>query len=382
MVKSKLACGGEEGVWRRKDRRMLRCRCTCNGKIFVVVAIVLLRISSHASAATCGDSLREEGEQCEDGNQRPGDGCSPSCKCEDEPCRFTVSASVNLASVVEALAPGSGITLAAGTYGCGWRISSVNETDKRPITVRGAAQGTSIIDCNHFGPVVAGSVRGTHLRFEGLTFTNAVRSGSGGAVLRAEGGSHIVFDECRVTNCGADGDGGALLVANSSLLVSDSNFEENSAEGSGGSLAVVEGGRLTLTDSTFTRCFAGASGGAVYVTKASTLRMQGMFFSLNSAAAFGGSLFIYDRCTANVSTTVITNCTAVEGGAIRVESSTLLGIKSDVRYRFRVLRWLMFVYVGSYVCVFAPASVVCVCVCVCCVRFRVCGGESLRNAQK
>ena len=39
----------------------------------------------------------------------------------------------------------------------------------------------------------------------------------------------IVLENCRVTNATSDGDGGALLISNSSLLVVDSHFEENSA---------------------------------------------------------------------------------------------------------------------------------------------------------
>ena len=31
----------------------------------------------------CGDSMREGNEQCDDGNQLAGDGCSPDCAPED-----------------------------------------------------------------------------------------------------------------------------------------------------------------------------------------------------------------------------------------------------------------------------------------------------------
>ena len=262
-----------------------------------LVAVILCTVVHQTVAATCGDGLREDGEQCEDGNTNSGDGCSSSCQCEADPCRFTVgSASVNLASVVTALAPGATVTLAAGTYAgdgsCGWRVPSLNGTDERAITVRGAVQGKTTIDCGHSGPIIEGIVRGTHLRLERIDFTNARRSGSGGALVRAEEDSHIVLDGCRVTNCGTDGEGGAVLVSNSSLLVTHSHFEENDAEVFGGSMAIVDGAKAVLTDSTFVRCIAG-SGGAVYVARASTITMERMLFSFNSAVTGQCHLRVY-----------------------------------------------------------------------------------------
>lgn len=59
-----------------------------------------------SAAVTCGNGVQEEGEQCEDGNVFPGDGCSALCECEDDPCAFTVGSAINLASVVSALRPG------------------------------------------------------------------------------------------------------------------------------------------------------------------------------------------------------------------------------------------------------------------------------------
>jgi MYXO-CTERM domain-containing protein len=33
----------------------------------------------------CGNGILEDGEECDDGNDRPGDGCSPDCRLEDTP---------------------------------------------------------------------------------------------------------------------------------------------------------------------------------------------------------------------------------------------------------------------------------------------------------
>ena len=205
--------------------------------------------------------------------------------------------------------------------------------DARAITVRGAAQGTSVVDCQHFGPDIQGVVRGTHLRLEQIQFTNAHRTGSGGAVVRAEEDSHIVLDGCRVTNCGTDGEGGALLVHSSSLLVVHSHFEEISAEAKGGALAVVNRSAATVSDSTFTRCIAGSGGGAVFVAD-STLQSKGMRCSLNDAGpgdgGKGGAVLVSDSSTVNASATTINDNLAFRGGGFMVQFSSLLGLK-DVR---------------------------------------------------
>ena len=222
-----------------------------------IFLLVFLCTPFEASVATCGDGLREENEQCEDGNQVrhlfrlrlamhatlcasdfrigqervqhhvsmctaeagmsaasclvigffvdqvSGDGCSSECTCESDPCEFRVSSSVRLSSVVARLGPGATITLAPGTYGCGWSLSSTNG-DARAIIIRGSGPSSTIVDCGHTGPVVEGIVVATQVRFEGIRFTNAFRSGSGGSVVRAESGSHVHFENCEVHASSSD----------------------------------------------------------------------------------------------------------------------------------------------------------------------------------
>jgi cysteine-rich repeat protein len=302
-------------------------------RLRALVVCILCAALQAAAAATCGDGFQEQGEKCDDGNRIAGDGCSPACVCEAHPCHFTVGPDVNLASVVKHLAPGATLLLAAGTYSgegsCGWEVPSVSGTDDAAITVRGAAEGSSaIIDCNQFGPVVQGIVRGTHLRLVGIHFTRAHVSGRGGAVLNAEGGSHVIFDGCRITECGSDGDGGALLVRNSSLLVSNSHFDQNRAELNGGAVAIVDGGSGIVSDSTFTRNSAANFAGAVSVARASTLEMERTVVSLNIANQ-GGAVGIYTSSTLNVTSTVIANNTA-ETGNIDIRDGSLVGLRDDV----------------------------------------------------
>jgi len=214
---------------------------------------------------------------------------------------------------VSSLAPGATIVLAGGTRyagegSCGWRVASVENGDSRPITIRGAA-GT-IVDCDSVSPVVEGAVVGTHLRLEGIHFRNAHRSGGGGGVLRTERGSRVVIEDCRFSRSSSDQEGGALLVSNSSLLIAGSHFEENTAE-YGGALAIVNGARATLRDTTLTQCSAGFFGGAIYVAEAAALILNRVLLSFNDATSDGGAVGATDRCTVNVTDSIIANNTGL-----------------------------------------------------------------------
>ena len=85
--------------------------------------------------------------------QVSGDGCSASCECEQNPCAFSVGASVQIDSVISRLRGGSSLTLLAGTFGCGWSVWSANGEDQRPITIRGQGPSDTIVDCDHAVPV-------------------------------------------------------------------------------------------------------------------------------------------------------------------------------------------------------------------------------------
>ena len=267
--------------------------------------------------------------------QVASDGCSPSCQCEHDPCSFTVSLSVDLASVVGSLAPGATVALVAGTFAggsCGWNVPSVYGADRRPITVRGAqgASLTTVVDCDNAGPVINNSLIGTHLRLERIHFRQSQRSGGSGGVLRAELGSRVVIMGCRFTACASDQMGGAIFVSNSTLVVSKSHFEENSAQESGGSLAVVAASNASVTDSIITRCTA-ADGGGVYV-RMSRMAMRAMLLSYNSAIVNkGGAALVDDKSILNASLTTVAHNYATRGGGIMIQFSSVLGLAGGVR---------------------------------------------------
>jgi len=276
--------------------------------------------------------------------QMPGDGCSPTCTCETDPCAFAVDNSVRLASVIAGLSAGASLSLKAGTYtDCAWTVASLYGADQRPMTVRGQGPSLTIVDCNHVSEVFAGIVSGTWLNLEGIHFANAQKSGGGGGLLHAKQGSHVVVSSCRVTRVASDGDGGALMISNSSLFVTDTHFEENSAE-KGGALALVDGARAVLTSSVFTSCFA-QNGGAVYVARASTCALDMMLLSLNTAVENkGGSILCEDRSTLNMTSCILSNGYAVRGAAIMVQHNSLCGITGNVSIVGNTCSWWGVIY--------------------------------------
>ena len=129
----------------------------------------------------------------------------------------------------------------------------------------------------------------------------------------------IVLENCRVTNATSDGDGGALLISNSSLLVVDSHFEENSAR-KGGSLAIVDEANAQITDTTIKSCSAEEDGGGAYVASASTIVMDRILLTLNVAVTGnGGALMIEDYCRVHGTKIVMSNNAANQGGGLFVQ---------------------------------------------------------------
>ena len=269
--------------------------------------------------------------------QVSGDGCSASCECEQNPCAFSVGASVQIDSVISRLRGGSSLTLLAGTFGCGWSVWSANGEDQRPITIRGQGPSDTIVDCDHAVPVVESVINGTRVRLQDIHFMNARRSGVGGSVVRAEGGSQVEMENCRATNCSADGDGGAVSVSSGSLVVRRSSFEENSAAERGGALAVVDG-TCILTDSTFMNCVATHGGGA-YVARVGAL-LEGCLFLFNRAQGkWGGGLFAELGSMVNVSSSIFKDNIAFHGGGLSVVEGCLLGLTAGVRLESNMGTW-------------------------------------------
>jgi len=263
--------------------------------------------------------------------QDAGDGCSASCQCEQHPCNFAVDASVHLSSVVSRLDTGATLTLAGARYSgersCGWNIIAGNTADASFITIRGdSGGGRAVVDCDNAGPVVeqlGNGITGGNLRLVGIHFTNAMRMGGRGGVLKADRASRVVIDDCLVSNSSATDEGGAVYVGGSSTLdIVGSHFEECSAD-YGGALAIVDGSEAAISNSKFESCFA-FDGGAILVSRSSKLQLDGSYLSDNHAANKGGAVAVFMQSAVNVSDILVERCTAAwSAGCFIIETSRL-----------------------------------------------------------
>jgi cysteine-rich repeat protein len=67
--------------------------------------------------AACGDGVKARAEECDDGNSADGDGCSKDCECESAPCSYGVSGRGHLHSVLATASDGTTVRLLDTTYG-------------------------------------------------------------------------------------------------------------------------------------------------------------------------------------------------------------------------------------------------------------------------
>ena len=121
---------------------------------------------------------------------------------------------------------------------------------------------------------------------------------------------------------------GGLYLWNSTALVTDCTFENNSCAGSGGALkcktSTSGSGNSIIRNCTFTLNQAPSSGGAVMVHKASPT-FEFCVFNNNSAAVSGGAANIFQTQVLFNACSFSNNASDIYAGAIRIlESSVIL----------------------------------------------------------
>ncbi len=74
------------------------------------------------------------------------------------------------------------------------------------------------------------------------------------------------------------------------VTISDTAFEQSSADGSGGAIAVREDGALTVNGGSFSASFA-STGGAIAITDTGSVQVTDATFTDNEAATAGAALY-------------------------------------------------------------------------------------------
>jgi ferric-dicitrate binding protein FerR (iron transport regulator) len=132
----------------------------------------------------------------------------------------------------ESVAPGDVVEFAAGTHLGAWRWTA-SGTTLRPITLRGAADATTVIDASatpttgaHAGPRAAVQLEGRNLVIERLTLTGARNRSNASGIRLTTGAAAVTIRGCRISGCdqGITSDPGT-----GELLIEDCTITGNGA---------------------------------------------------------------------------------------------------------------------------------------------------------
>jgi hypothetical protein len=185
---------------------------------------------------------------------------------------------------------------------------------------------TDAVDVIDFQPGLSGTIRLTS--GELLITGSVVIHGPGAGVLTVSGNEKSRIFEVAATgpaidvtisgltltqgNAGVFDDGGAIRVADETLVLSSVLITDNAAGSAGGGIDIDDDGRLTLENSTVRGNISGSGhpGGGIHLGRNSVALIRNSTISNNSSGNLGGGIY-------------------VDGGALTVENSTILGNSAE-----------------------------------------------------
>ncbi len=244
----------------------------------------------------------------------PGDGVAA-----DAMGRVTLRAAVQEAN---AFAGADSITLPTGTFflsrfGSGEQAAATGDLDiTDELTITGA--GANLTDLDGFGQdrvfdILAGvTVTISGVKIHGGAANNAQEDGGG---IRNQG--LLTLQDVNLSNNTAAGGGGAIFSfgAGSTLTISNSKFDSNSANGALGGGAIFNGSVTTITGSTLSNNASAANGGAISNLGSSSLTLTESTVKGNNATTGKGG-GIYNTSTATIVRSTISENLASDGGGL------------------------------------------------------------------
>ncbi len=253
----------------------------------------------------------------------------------------------SIQAAIDAAPAGAVINICAGTYN--ERLVILGKS----LTLRGpdGAAGT-IIDGGDLGPVLdVRNTPGPGVTVRTLTLRNGRGDNGGGGIRcsastlmvnasvlrgnRGAGGGGLHARGCALTvagtrfenNSAGSGLGGGAWVVNSSGLIRNSTFQNNSAE-SGGGLALV-GGTLSLRDSLVSDNDASVRGGGLYhASNGAVLRTR----ILDNASGWtAGGVYVFQSAPTISLSTISGNTSVNDGGGLYVHQSSVRLLDNTIR---------------------------------------------------
>ncbi len=162
---------------------------------------------------------------------------------------------------------------------------------------------------------------GASVQVVNTEFSNCKVGMYGGAIyMKGEG--NLSVSDSKFFNCSAENGGGAISSENSHLSITNTEFNECKAPGSGdgGGAVRMQSGTMTLTDSYIYDCYANNKGGGICVY-AATITVENTRFHSNLVGTDwggeGGGIYIANNASLTMSkSTIVDNAGNNGGGGI------------------------------------------------------------------
>jgi len=154
-------------------------------------------------------------------------------------------------------------------------------------------------------------LEGGYTHIVGSSFTRCLAAVYGGAIA---GDGDLTVESSTFTGCSTDGVGGAIFTERAgTFIVTSSTFTGCSADAMGGAIAAFND--VSAASVTFSGCSAGIAGGAVLLFFGSGDFVNSTFTGCTTSG-FGGAVVAARLDTLTITSSTITGCSAVDGGAI------------------------------------------------------------------
>lgn len=196
------------------------------------------------------------------------------------------------------------------------------------LTIRALAGDSPVLDANGAGSVIKVNIGDGNLTLEGLTIQDGSRIGNNdrGAGVEIVNAELVTIRDCLIRDNDAnDFGGGGIGGANFDLLVEDTVFQENNANG-GGAILLRDNGSMVIRNSQFIENSVNTDGGAIFYESNANevLLIEGSVFEGNTCIERGGAILMRDAGQASFKNTRFAGNTAIgragsDAGAIFID---------------------------------------------------------------